>query len=79
MVYTSREKVLDMIRGLRENSSKCNESTPAFMRDATHHLENALTNKDVTKEEYELLYEDLISIGEMFYNSCKCVKSTKRS
>jgi len=78
MVYTSREKMLDMIRSLRENSSKCNESTPAFMRDTTHHLENALTNKEITKEEYELLYDDLISIGEEFYNSCKCIRTIKK-
>lgn len=71
--YTSREKFLDMIRELRRVSSECSSATPAFMRDTVHHLEDSANKKEITIKEYDLLYRDLVSIGQQF-NECVCFK-----
>ena len=70
----SREYVLDSMKYLYELQNKCNSVTPAIMRDTVHHLEDAYHSSEITKNEYDLLYRDLVAIGAEFTHMCSCVK-----
>lgn len=74
----SRDFFADMLHMLYNLQSKCSSVTPAAMRDTVHHLEDALHNGEITKEEYDLSYRDLVAIGQEFSDSCSCVRLSKK-